>query len=124
MTIIRGRAPLRLGVAGGGTDVSPYCDEHGGRILNATIDKYAYAYVEETSTRVEFSSPDRECDGHAAPDEVESMLDDFALHVAVYQRVMKEFNGGEHIPLRLSTQVDAPPGSGLGSSSTLVVAMV
>lgn len=124
MSIIRGRAPLRLGLAGGGTDVSPYCDEHGGRILNATIDKYAYAYVEECARLVEFSSPDRECDGRAEPHEVESMVDDFSLHVAVYQRMMKEFNGGERIPLRLSTQVDAPPGSGLGSSSTLVVAMV
>lgn len=124
MTIIRGRAPLRLGLAGGGTDVSPYCDEHGGRILNATIDKYAYAYVEESSRWVEFSSPDRECDGRALPHEVESLLGDFGLHVAVYRRMMKEFNNGELLPLRLSTQVDAPPGSGLGSSSTLVVAMV
>jgi D-glycero-alpha-D-manno-heptose-7-phosphate kinase len=124
MTIIRGRAPLRLGLAGGGTDVSPYCDEFGGRILNATIDKYAYAYVEQIPDGVEFTSPDRECSGRAEIYDVDALLDDFSLHVAVYQRVMKEFNGGERVPLRLSTQVDAPPGSGLGSSSTLVVAMV
>jgi len=124
MTMIRGRAPLRLGLAGGGTDVSPYCDDFGGRILNATIDKYAYAYVEEIPDGVEFTSPDRECSGRADTYEVDSLLDEFSLHVAVYQRMMKEFNSGEHLPLRLSTQVDAPPGSGLGSSSTLVVAMV
>jgi galactokinase/mevalonate kinase-like predicted kinase len=44
--IYRSKAPLRIGLAGGGTDVSPYSDQFGGAILNATVSLFAYANVE------------------------------------------------------------------------------
>jgi D-glycero-alpha-D-manno-heptose-7-phosphate kinase len=125
MTVLRGRAPLRLGLGGGGTDVDPYSTEFGGRILNATIDKYAYAFAERgVGSTVSFRSPDRDRAGRASIDDLVSLEEDFPLHVAVYRRVITEFSGGSPFPLHLATQVDAPPGSGLGSSSALVVAML
>ena len=125
MKVVRGRAPLRLGLGGGGTDVDPYSTEFGGRVLNATIDKYAYAFAERgTGEAVAFRSPDRDRAGEANIDDLTSLEVGFPLHVAVYRRVIAEFNGGTPFPLKLATQVDAPPGSGLGSSSALVVAML
>lgn len=125
MTVLRGRAPLRLGLGGGGTDVDPYAAEFGGRILNATIDRYAYAFAERgPKDSVAFRSPDRDRAGEADIDDLAFLEEDFPLHVAVYRRVIAEFNEGIPFPLQLATQVDAPPGSGLGSSSALVVAML
>jgi D-glycero-alpha-D-manno-heptose-7-phosphate kinase len=123
--VVRARAPLRLGLAGGGTDLSPYCESHGGYVLNATIARYAYAVVKPLNEPVvRFVASDQ------AENEVLSLVDDVVpdgklnLHKAVYREMMQTYNGGRRLPLELSTFCDAPAGSGLGSSSTLVVVMI
>jgi len=123
--MIRSRAPLRLGLAGGGTDVSPYCDEFGGAILNATISYYAYAGLEPLNTgQVEFASADLRAHESYPASEFLEPGGRLNLLKAVYNHVVKNFNHGKPLSLRMSTRVDVPPGSGLGSSSTLVVAML
>lgn len=124
--IIRARAPLRLGLAGGGTDVSPYCDIHGGCILNTTLDQYAYAVIKQTDEMkaMTFSATDQQVTVTMSQDD-EILLDGtLNLHKAVYRHMVKHHNNGNPIPMELSTFCDAPIGSGLGSSSTLVVAMI
>lgn len=125
MPVIRARAPLRLGLAGGGTDVSPYCDVHGGYVLNATIDRYAYAVIKTLSEPVvRFVATDLRVEKVRAAEVPLPLNGNLDLHKAVYNHIVQNFNGGIAIPLELSTFCDAPAGSGLGSSSTLVVAMI
>jgi len=123
--IIRSKAPLRLGIAGGGTDVSPYCDEYGGVVLNATIDMYAYCTLEACNNeRVVFTAADRnETLEYKMKSSfpIDGRLD---LHKGVYNRVVKDFNNGKPLTFCMTTYSDAPPGSGLGSSSTMVVAIL
>lgn len=122
--IIRSKSPLRLGLAGGGTDVAPYSDLYGGAILNATISMYAFATIIPRSDdkivlhsvdkkqRLEFES------GSQLPVEGELIL-----HKGIYNRVVKDFTK-KPLAFDLITYVDAPPGSGLGTSSTLVVTIL
>ena len=120
--IVRARAPLRLGLAGGGTDLSPYCDEYGRAVLNATIDRYAYAFLEPSPDgALHFCARDLEIEERVEPDALSTAR--LALHAGVWRR-MTALSDRPVPPLRITTQVDAPAGSGLGSSSALVVALV
>ncbi|MDW8464065.1 MAG: dehydrogenase [Geminocystis sp.] len=122
---IRARVPLRLGLAGGGRDVSPYCDLYGGAVLNATISMYAYAtIVPRDDGKIVINSVDR-----GVCLEFESMpelpLDgELMLIKGVYNGIVKRFFSGKSFSFELTTYVDAPPGIGLGSSSTLAVAVI
>jgi D-glycero-alpha-D-manno-heptose-7-phosphate kinase len=120
---IRARVPLRLGLAGGGTDLSPYCNDFGGAVLNTTIDRYAYAFIDPSpDDRTHLHAPDLGISDTLSPDL--SSPASLALHAGVATRMARTYGNGVLPPLRLTSYVDAPPGSGLGSSSALVVALV
>lgn len=120
--IVRSKAPLRLSFAGGGTDVPPYPQERGGAVLNATIDKYAYGSLIPTnddSMIVQSLDYDTVAKYRAEDDFIfDGNLD---LVKATAQRLL---GPEERRGLKLFLHSDAPAGSGLGSSSAVVVALV
>ena len=118
--LIRARAPLRLGIAGGGTDVAPYSTEKGGAVLNATIDKFAYCTIRpRKNDRVTVKSLDY------------GLVEEWPLN----ERPL-EYGGSfdlikavtNHFDIKsgfdMFTHSDAPPGSGLGGSSTVIVCIL
>lgn len=122
--IIRSKAPLRLGLAGGGSDVSPYSDLYGGLVLNATINLFAYCTIEErTDEQIEIRSYD--ADSHETYPSSENLAIDgkATLIKGVYNRIVRDFGTGP-LSFSITTYNDAPAGSGLGTSSTMVVTIL
>lgn len=121
--IIRSKAPLRLGLAGGGSDVSPYSDLYGGNVLNATINLNAYCTIETRNlpvVNVDAADAGVRCQVTmgTGPIHTGALLID-----GVYNRIIRDFGpvpGG----FSITTYNDAPAGSGLGTSSTMVVCIL
>jgi D-glycero-alpha-D-manno-heptose-7-phosphate kinase len=94
-------------------------------VLNVTIDLFAYTIIEPTDDgKVCFVAADIEQRYEAAAEMAMEIADPLILHRAVYRRIITQFNGGRPLPCRVTTFCDAPPGSGLGTSSTMVVSLV
>jgi D-glycero-alpha-D-manno-heptose-7-phosphate kinase len=119
---IRAKSPLRISFAGGGTDVSPYMDERGGVVLSATIDKYAYGTLRLSGDReITVQSFDYDTIAKYVVDEPLKYDGSLDLVKAVINRLNYH---GPREGLEFYLHNDAPPGSGLGGSSAMVVALV
>jgi D-glycero-alpha-D-manno-heptose-7-phosphate kinase len=121
---IRSRAPLRLSFCGGGTDVLPYAAECGGVVLNATIERYAYATLVSNGSR-ELVVHSLDYDLTTSFDLEEPPIYDGKLDLV--KAALKWAKGQSDVSstgCELSLHTDAPPGSGLGSSSAVVVALL
>ncbi len=122
---VRARAPLRLGLGGGGTDLPAYCHTHGGMVLNATIDRYAYAHLTlERDGAIFFKADDLEKEEELPCSLDFDIREGLCLHRAVYRHMMMEYNSGAALPMTITTTIDVPAGSGLGASSALTVALI
>jgi len=118
---IRAKAPLRLSFAGGGTDVSPFLEREGGCVLSATISRYSWGtlspredgqiYLESADLGALFYFDTRS-----------NLVYDGKMDLA--KAAIRNLNGQDSEGFDLFLQTDAPPGSGLGSSSSLMVNMI
>jgi D-glycero-alpha-D-manno-heptose-7-phosphate kinase len=118
---IRAKAPLRISFAGGGTDVPPFPEREGGLVLNATINRYAYGTLRpREDDAIEIESHDY---GMSAVFDVhQPLVFDGRLDLA--KAAIRRFAGRETRGFSLMLHSNAPPGSGLGSSSTMMVALI
>ena len=117
--VIRGRAPLRVSFGGGGTDVAPFCVEQGGAIIGSTINKYAYcSIVPREDDQIIVHSLD--FDMTVKYNTRENFVYDGKLDLVKAALKAMEIDRGCEVYL----QCDAPPGSGLGTSSTVMVALL
>ncbi len=122
--IIRSKAPLRLGLAGGGTDVAPYSDLFGGAVLNTTINLYAYASLiprKDGKIRINLINRSKSLEFDSKPNL--PFNNEANIPIGVYNKIVSDYTG-KALSFDLSLFVDAPPGSGLGTSSTLLVTVL
>ncbi|MFX0103090.1 MAG: GHMP kinase [Candidatus Hodarchaeota archaeon] len=126
--IIRSKAPFRIAFAGGGTDVSPYCDEFRGAVLNATVNYYAYVTLSESKKQgIHVNSLDYNEYATFYKEEELDNTGPLGLVKATFREIqdfadIDMLNGSKGIEVFIHS--DAPPGSGLGSSSTVCVALL
>ena len=122
--IIRSKSPLRLGLAGGGTDLNTYCDRHTGFVLNSTISLYVHATIQERAdNKILFEALDLNEALEMSSIKVLNFDGNLDLFKGIYNRIVKDF-ALQPLSFTLTTYSDVPSGSGLGGSSTLVVAII
>jgi D-glycero-alpha-D-manno-heptose-7-phosphate kinase len=115
--LVRSRAPLRISFCGGGTDVAPYPERFGGCILSCTINKYAYVTLRaRADSKIAIRSLDYGLDFTYDP----QALGGASGQMRLVESIVRRFDASG---LDIFMHSDAPPGSGLGASSAMIVAL-
>ncbi|MEO0108894.1 MAG: GHMP kinase [candidate division WOR-3 bacterium] len=119
--LIRARAPLRISFAGGGTDVPPFPAQEGGCVLNATINKHSYGALHPCpDSRIHIESLDFGAQLDYDPTE----LSRYDGTMALVQAAVRKIKAPDSEGFSLFLHSDVPPGTGLGSSSSMMVTLV
>ncbi len=116
--VVRGRTPLRISFAGGGTDKQSFFEKHGGIVISATIDKYCYAtLIKRADSKIIINSDIAE---EIIFDSTKELIYDgkYDLIKAVINRMKPHFG------FELYLHNDIPPGRGLGSSASISVLVI
>lgn len=123
--LYRSKAPFRLGIAGGGTDVSPYSDLYGGAVLNVTVNLFAYATIRPLDNgKIRFVHVNEQLTEEFEATASLPLEGPLILQRGIYNSIVARYNKGIPLSFELTTAMDVPSGSGLGTSSTLVVAIL
>jgi D-glycero-alpha-D-manno-heptose-7-phosphate kinase len=123
--LYRSKAPFRLGIAGGGTDVSPYSDLFGGAILNVTVNLFAYTTIRPLDNgKIRLVSINEQLTEEFDATSQLPLEGSLILQRGIYNSIVSRYNNGKPLSFELTTWLEVPSGSGLGTSSTLVVSIL
>lgn len=117
--VVRAKVPLRISFAGGGSDFAEHFEQHGGAVVSVTIDRYCHGIlVKRDDKKIVLHSYDY--DSRVEADDISELQYDGKLDLMkAVVRVLKPAYGFE-----LYTYSDVPPGSGLGASAVMSVAVI
>jgi D-glycero-alpha-D-manno-heptose-7-phosphate kinase len=123
MKVVKSRAPFRIGLAGGGTDVSPYSERYGGNVLNTTISLFAKTTIIPGEDKITFENAET---GDVRTFEISKQLPlekDIILQIGAYNHFIREYQI-ESFGFKMINEMDVQTGSGLGTSSTILVSII
>src|SRR5207302_2766915 len=112
MSVIFSRAPLRISLGGGGSDLPSYYSEHGGFLVSGAVDKYVYMLthtVFQRRYRMKYSELEE-------VDEVGEIR-----HPILRETLLRHWRGN---PLEIASVADVPAGTGMGSSGAYTVCLI
>jgi len=116
--IIRSKAPFRVSFGGGGTDMAPYCTEHGGCVISTTIDRHVYTSLEpRNDNKIRVLSINQN-------EEFEFTIrdNDYSTKFELFKGIVNGLNIKDGF--NITSYSELPAGSGMGGSSSLSVALI